>query len=132
MKGCAMNNNYFYLNSRDELYCMNINKTVFMEGDGNYTHIYQKNKLKASVCVNLGNMQKLLEDNLHEKSSIFVRVGKRYIVNRNYIYQIQTLSQKLVLSDGENFAYQLSISKEALKQLKQLIVEIGKEQFEKK
>ena len=50
------------------------------------------------------------------------RVGKRHIVNLTYVYQISVLRQKLVLSDGEVFAYQLNISKEALKKLKELYV----------
>ena len=38
------------------------------------------------------------------------------------MYQINVLRQKLVLSDGENFDFQLDISKEALKNLKEIYV----------
>ncbi|MBU3853779.1 MAG: LytTR family transcriptional regulator DNA-binding domain-containing protein, partial [Candidatus Paraprevotella stercoravium] len=53
---------------------------------------------------------------------IFARIGKRFIINLNYVYHIEVLRQKLTLSDGEVFAYQLPISKEALKKLKDLYV----------
>ncbi len=67
-------------------------------------------------------MKQLLSDSLKEHANIFARVGKRYIINLNYIYQINPLQQRLILSDGENFVFQLSISKDALKSLKELYV----------
>ena len=51
-----------------------------------------------------------------------MRVGKRFIINTGYIYQINTQKQQLILSDYENFAFALGISKEALKQMKDLLI----------
>ncbi len=117
-----MNKKYLYLNSRDELYRIDISKIVYFEAEGNYTNVVLSNKLKGAVCMNLAQMQQVLSDSLKESASIFARVGKRYIVNLTYVYQIGVLRQKLTLSDGEVFAYQLNISKEALKKLKELYV----------
>ena len=113
---------YLYLNSRDELYRIDISKIVYFEAEGNYTDFVLSNKLKGAVCMNLAQMQQVLSDSLKESASIFARVGKRYIVNLTYVYQIGVLRQKLTLSDGEIFAYQLNISKEALKKLKEMFV----------
>ena len=113
---------YLYLNSRDELYKIDIAKIVYFEAEGNYTNFYLSNKLKGSVCMNLSQMQKLISDNLKEAGAVFARVGKRHIVNLDYVYQISVLKQKLVLSDGEVFAYAVDISKEALKKLKDMYV----------
>lgn len=113
---------YFYINSRDELYRVDISKIVYFEAEGNYTNFVLSNKLKGTVCMNLAQMQQVLSDSLKEAASIFARVGKRYIVNLTYVYQIGVLRQKLTLSDGEVFTYQLNISKEALKKLKELYV----------
>lgn len=118
-----MNKKYLYLNSRDELYRMDISKIVYFEADGNYTNFVLSNKLKGAVCMNLAQMQQVLSDSLKESASIFARVGKRHIVNLTYVYQIGVLRQKLTLSDGEVFAYQLNISKEALKKLKEMYVD---------
>lgn len=117
-----MNKTFLYLNSRDELYRIDISKIVYFEAEGNYTYFVLSNKLKGAVCMNLAQMQQVLSDSLKESASIFARVGKRYIVNLTYVYQIGVLRQKLTLSDGEVFAYQLNISKEALKKLKELYV----------
>ena len=73
--------------------------------------------------MNLGEMEKALASQLGPVSTIFIRIGKRYIVNRNFIYKLNIQKQMLVLSDLMHFAFQLSISKEALKNMKQLLME---------
>lgn len=113
---------YLYLNSRDEFFRVDITKIVYFESDGNYTHIILNNKLKATVCMNLAQMQEILAASLKDSAGTFARIGKRHIVNLNYVYQIAILRQKLVLSDGENFEYNLSVSKDALKKLRDLYV----------
>jgi len=118
-----MTKKYLYLNSRDELFRMDISKIVYFEADGNYTNFVLSDKVKGAVCMNLAEMQKLLTESLKETANIFARVGKRHIVNLTYVYQINVLRQRLVLSDGEVFAYPLNISKEALKTLKELFVQ---------
>lgn len=113
---------YLYVNTRDELLRIDCSKIVYMEGDGNYTTIVLVNKLKASVCMNLSEMQRFILDKLHERASFLVRIGKRFIVNVNFIHQINVLHQSLIVTDGVHFAFQLGISKEALKQMKILML----------
>jgi DNA-binding LytR/AlgR family response regulator len=117
-----MNNGILYINTRNELIRLDCSKIVYMEGDGNYTSIVLVNKQKASVCMNLTRMQQFISESLRERASIFARVGKRFIVNLTFIYKVQPLLQSLVVTDGVNFAFQLGISKEALKQLKDILV----------
>lgn len=119
----SMVTEYLYINTRDELLRFDCSKIVYMEGDGNYTNIVLVNKLKASVCMNLSDMQRLISVSLKERASMFARIGKRFIVNLNYIYHINVLRQSLTVTDGVHFAFQLGISKEALKQLKQVMID---------
>lgn len=113
---------YLYLNSRDEFLRVDITKIVFFESEGNYTNIYLNNKMKATVCINLAQMQAILNKNLKEAATIFARIGKRHIINLTHVCKIAILRQSLTLSDGENFEYRLSISKEALKKLRDMYV----------
>lgn len=113
---------YLYLNSRDEFFRVDITKIVYFESDGNYTNIILNNKMRATVCMNLAQMQAILSDSLKEAARIFARIGKRHIINLTYVYQIAILRQKLVLSDGENFEYQVNVSKDALKKLRDMYV----------
>lgn len=113
---------YLYLNSRDEFFRVDITKIVYFESDGNYTNIILNNKMKATICMNLAQMQDVINESLKEQARIFARIGKRHIINLTYVYQIAILRQKLVLSDGENFEYHLNISKEALKKLRDMYI----------
>lgn len=117
-----MKNIYLHLNSRDEFLRIDVSKIVYFEADGNYTSIVLSNRLKGVVCMNLARMQKMLTERLKEQASIFIRVGKKYIINSIHVCQINILRQSLLLSDGENFAFQLNISRDALKKLKELYV----------
>lgn len=118
---------YIYFNSRDELIRLSINSIVYFESDGNYTNVVTINKLRSSIGMNLGEMEKALASQLGAASVIFIRIGKRYIVNRNFIYRLNIQKQMLVLSDLMHFAFLISISKEALKNMKQLLVENKKQ-----
>lgn len=113
---------HLYFNTRDEFIRLDCSKIVYMEGDGNYTHIVLINKQKVSVCMNLSNVQRFISESLRERASIFARIGKRFIVNLNFIYKVQPLLQSLVVTDGVHFTFQLGVSKEALKKLKEILV----------
>lgn len=117
-----MKTEFLYINTRDELLRIDCSKIVYMEGDGNYTTIVLVNKLKATVGMNLAEMQRFISDKMQERASFLVRIGKRFIVNVNFIHQINVLRQSLTITDGIHFAFQLGISKEALKQMKTLML----------
>ncbi len=112
-----------YINTRDELIRLDCSKVVYMEGDGNYTNIVLINKQKVAVCINLINMQQLISNSLREHASMFARIGKRFIINLSFVYRVQPILQSLILTDGVNFTFRLGISKEALKNLKTVLVE---------
>lgn len=111
-----------FFNSRDNLLRLNVERIAYFEADGNYTSIVTKNKLKVQVGVSLTNMEKALSEQLKEKASVFMRIGKRFIVNRDYVFNIDCAHQRLVLTDMETFVYSLPISKDALKKMKDLFI----------
>lgn len=113
---------YLYINTRDELLRIDCSKIVYMEGDGNYTNIVLVNKLKATIGMNLAEMQRFISESMQERASFLVRIGKRFIVNVNFIHKINVLHQTLTVTDGVHFAFQLGISKDALKQMKALML----------
>ena len=111
-----------YFNSRDKLIRLDIQKIVYFEGDGNYTCIVTANKQKICITLNLAHTEEMLAKQLGDTAKQFMRVGKRFIVNMNYINQVNILNQHLWLSDSEHFLFQLTVSKEALKTVKELVV----------
>jgi len=117
-----MKQQIIYFNSRDKLIRLDVQKIVYFEGDGNYTYIVTANKQKVCVTLNLLHTENALASQLGEQAKRFMRIGKRYIVNMNFIYQIDILKQTMMLSDCEYFLFQLRISKEALKVAKELMI----------
>ncbi|MBR1850285.1 MAG: LytTR family transcriptional regulator DNA-binding domain-containing protein [Bacteroidales bacterium] len=113
---------YLYFNSRDELYRIEMQNIVYIEADGNYTHLILRSGQRGTVCMSLMQMHNVLNTKLKEQSAHFARVGKRYIINLQCVYHINTLKQQLTLSDGATFSHDIGISKEALRQLKELFV----------
>lgn len=112
-----------FFQSRDELLRIDVSKIVYFEANGNYTDIITINKLRGSVCMNLGEMEKALAVQLGDRSKSFMRIGKRYIINMKFVYQINVLKQQLILSDYDHFAFQVNISKDALRKMKDLMIE---------
>lgn len=109
-------------NSRDELLRMEVEKIVYFEADGNYTHIVTKNKLKATIGVSLAKTEEALTAQLGNDAQRFIRVGKRFIVNMRYVYSVNLAKQYLIVSDLSTFAFQLPVSKDALRRMKELIL----------
>ena len=111
-----------FFNSRDELLRIDTSKIVYFEADGNYTDIIMVNKLRGTVCMNLGEMERALAAQIGDEAKCFMRIGKRFIINMRYVYQINVLKQQLILSDYDHFAFQVNISKDALRKMKDLML----------
>ena len=94
---------------------------VYISSDGNYSTLVQTDGGTHILTHQLGQLEKLISTQLGKESSVFIRIGKSLIINRSFIYYINIAKQKLTLSDVERFDYTVTASKEALKQLKELI-----------
>lgn len=116
-----MKPDFLYLNSRDYLLRLDIDKIVYIEADSNYTNIVSANKSKHTIGMTLAKMQDVLSKSLGEKAQRFVRIGKSHIVSMNYINHIDIPKQTLALSDGHSFYFKVSVSKEALRKLKNIL-----------
>lgn len=96
-------------------------RIVHIISDGNYSTIVQTDGEVRMVSYQLGQIEKMLGSQLGSEGNIFIRIGKSLIINRSYIHYINVPKQKLILSDAMTFNHSVSASKEALKQLKELI-----------
>lgn len=115
---------YLYFNSRDELLRISKSCIVYIEAAGNYTIINQANGEKGTIGIALAKMEKMLITSSSEDKSVkFARIGKSHIINLNYVFRINPLKQELVLSDQKTFSHTLDISKDALRKLKELLIE---------
>lgn len=112
-------------NTRDELIKVDIDKMVYAMAEDNYVHMHFRNGQQVMVCMTLQSLEKLILSVIAiDKKGVFIRIGRRYIVNINYIMQISIPKQQLVLSDLDMMRpVVLTASKEALKTIKQIMTE---------
>ncbi|MBR6748907.1 MAG: LytTR family transcriptional regulator [Bacteroidaceae bacterium] len=96
-------------------------RIVYIASDGNYSTLVQTDNEVRMLSYQLGQIEKMISSQLGSEGNIFIRIGKSLIINRSYIYYINIPKQKLILSDVVSFNHTVTASKEALKQLKELI-----------
>lgn len=113
---------YLHFNSRDEFHRIDISKIVYFQSNGNYTDIILTNKVRVVIGISLVKLETYLSETLKEKARCFIRVGKCCIINTDYILSINTIGQSLTLTDYNQSSIKISISKEALKKLKNIMV----------
>ncbi len=105
---------------RDELIQVNIDDIVYFQADGNYSIMMLTSRKEQLLTINLSKVQLILEEQLGSKSSQFERVGRDLIIQKACLFLIQTLKQKLILLiPNSEKSFELHVSKEALKKLKE-------------
>lgn len=105
---------------RDELIQVNPDDIVYFQADGNYSIMILVSRKEQLLTMNLSKVQLTLEEQLASQSDMFKRVGRDLIIRKAFIYSIQTLRKKLILSVPNSEKYfELEVSKEALKKLKE-------------
>ena len=96
-------------------------RIVYISSDGNYSTLIQADGETRMLSYQLGQIEKMIASQLGSDGNVFIRIGKSLIINRSYIYYINITKQKLTLSDVASFSHTVTASKEALKQLKELL-----------
>ena len=116
-------NRYIYFSSRDEFFRIHLSQIVYFMADKNYTVMQLKNDSKIVFTFSLQKMQEYLKEKLQEDARTFARIGKSYIINLNYVHQIDIAKQRLKLLPQDcTREFCLSVSKEALKNLRILFI----------
>ena len=104
-----------------DLVCIATERIVYISSDGNYSTLVQTDNEARMLSYQLGQIEKMISSQLGNEGNIFIRIGKSLIINRSYIYYLNIPKQKLILSDVASFNHTVTASKEALKQLKELL-----------
>ena len=96
-------------------------RIVYISSDGNYSSLVQTDGETRVLSYQLGQIERMMSCQLGSEGNSFIRLGKSLIINRSYIYYINIPKQKLMLSDNVSFSHSVTASKDALKQLKELL-----------
>lgn len=101
-----------------ELLRVPADRLIYIEADGNYSHVVTQDGRRAMVSFQLGQIEDLIDQQLGDAGSRFSRVGRGLIINMDYIYSIDISKQSVVLSDCIRFRHELTASREVLIKLK--------------
>lgn len=112
---------YLIISRTSELYRFPIDKIVYMAADGNYTNIFLLDGKKVFICLQLGKIMKLMDEQLDTGDLHPFAKTKSYIINLDYLFSIDLQKQNLVLSNSDGFSQTLSLSRENLKRIKDRI-----------
>ena len=96
-------------------------RIVYISSDGNYSTLVQADGEVRMLSFQLGQIEKMILSQLGSDGNMFIRIGKSLIINRSFISYINIPKQKLTLSDVATFSHTVTASKEALRELKELI-----------
>lgn len=94
---------------------------LYMMAEGNYSKVFSTDGDVVLVSFQLGQVEKMIASQLGENSTDFIRVGRAIIANRNYIYMISLSRAQLVMKSPHCKKHVVEASKEALRDLKQLV-----------
>ena len=113
-------NTHLIISTSNELLRVAAAHIIYISSDGNYSNLLMSGGEIRMVTFQLGQLEDMINKQLPDMSSMFIRIGRSLIININHIYHINVARQQLLLKDRDN-TYTLSASKEALKSLKEFI-----------
>lgn len=110
---------YLILTNNKEVIRVSPERIVYIISDGNYSSMVLTDNDKHLFSFNLKTFEKLIQRQLHNGAQNLIRLGKKLIINGNYIYYINISKQQITLSDMSfSTKFTLRASKEALRTLK--------------
>lgn len=113
---------YLIISTSTDLVRIAQDRIIYISSDGNYSTLILADGEARLVTYQLGQIEKLIAEQLGSSSGkAFIRIGKQLIINRRYIYYINLPKQQLILSGNSSNKYTVTPSREALKQLKELV-----------
>lgn len=111
-----------FLNTRDEVTMLDVEKIMYFEADGNYTRFRYDNGKEMMVSFGISQMEKILASAIGlMKEKPFCRLGRSLIINQRYLMHLSTLNQKILLMGESGYTHQLTVPKATLKAYKELL-----------
>ena len=110
------------INSRDELFVLDLDKVAYIQASGNYSRIVYIGGMQMMITLGLSKLEGMIKMIVpKDRRSPFVRLGRSLLVNQTYLTHINVLKQRLTLSDNQEQSYVLDVPKALLKAYKDLI-----------
>lgn len=112
---------YIVITKGTELHRFPLDALIYVSSDGNYSNVMTLDGRETLVCLQLGQIEALMAEQLGSGITNFIRLGRGLIINLDYINHIDISRQLLVMSDCRGLRKELSASRDALIKLKDLM-----------
>ena len=86
-------NEYLVISTSIDLMRTASGNIVFISSDGNYSSFVFTNGDSRVITMQLGQVERVLSEQLPHSGSDFIRIGKSLIINRNYISYITSIEE---------------------------------------
>lgn len=104
-----------------ELFMIPARRLVYISSDGNYSNAVTQDGRSILLSYQLGQLEDIISDQLSDTGFDFIRLGRKLIVNMDYVHYIDIARQQLILSDCVSCRHELNASREVLVKLKAYI-----------
>ena len=104
-----------------DLFLIPARRLVYISSDGNYSNAVTQDGRSLLLSYQLGQLEDMIADQLGETGFDFVRLGRKLIVNMDFVHYIDVARQQLILSDCAGCRHELNASREVLIKLKAYI-----------
>lgn len=101
-----------------EFYRIPADRLVYAKAERNYSTVVTQDNRETVVSLQLGQIEDLIDNQLGDAGSNFVRLGRGLLINTDFIFSIDTSLQRIVLSDCHGCYHDLSASREVLVKFK--------------
>lgn len=114
-------NEWLTLSTSGDLLRVAADELVYAEADGNYTTLVLADGDRRLVTLQLGQLERMIAQQMPQASQGYVRIGKSLIVRLEGVRYVHPGKGLLELRNPAGSKYELTASREALKALKEML-----------
>lgn len=107
--------------NRDNVFLIEAYNIAYIKADGNYVIIIYISSMKFHLNCSISQVEDMI--NKYNFKDLFVKLGRSYIFNINYIQKITPAKNIIVLSDGMHNSISLMMPQKTLRKFQNQIIE---------
>lgn len=119
---------YIVISNNVDLLRVSSDNVVYFGAEGNYCKVYLADGNSHLLSFQIGKIEEQITMQMGASAQTFLRIGRSNIINSRYVYYVNPSRQNLIMSDGLNFRYSITSSRESLSKLKEYIESMKNEQ----
>lgn len=112
-----MKSNWLCLTTGSELYTIDLERLMLLTADDHYTYVDYSNGTHFLVPLGLSKVEEKLNSVQPARRDRFQRLGRKHIVNLDYICYINSTKQTILLAGDENCKKELTAPKDVVRKL---------------